>query len=358
MRQPACLMMAGGRGERFWPASRSHRPKQLLRFGMKDPLVVQTLRRIGPLVSPARTLVITSAPLVESIAACLPELKPEQILGEPVGRNTAPCIGVAAVWMAQHFSPDCVMIVLSADHYVARRDAFLDALRTGTEAAAQGHLVTLGLNPTRAETGYGYVELGRPLDEEAGLYRVARFLEKPDAITAQKFLAAGKYLWNGGIFLWTCARILEEMERHLPSIMPLLKEYQEALKGGRPGQVLERIYPQFPDISIDYAVMEKAEDIVTLKANIGWDDLGNWTVLERLRQPDSEGNVVLGPFVGEDTRGCIISADAGLVATLGVKNLVVVKDGDVVLVMPKDRAAELKQLIGRLKEEPSWEKFL
>ena len=174
----------------------------------------------------------------------------------------------------------------------------------------------------------------------------------------ERFLAGGRHLWNGGIFLWTCARILDELQRHLPELTPLLKEYEAAL--GTPGAkgVLERIYPQFPDISIDYSVMEKAGNVVTVKADVGWDDLGNWAVLERLQQADSRGNIAIGPFIGEDTQGCIVSADEGLVATLGLRDMVVVKEKDVVLVMPKEKAAELKQLVARLKQDPRWQKYL
>jgi len=352
------LIMAGGRGERFWPASRRDRPKQLLSFGMDQPLIVQTAKRVEPFIPFRQHLVITSIPLVGAIAELLPQLESHQIVGEPAGRNTAPCIGIAAVWMLHYLGEDCVMAVLSADHYIAKPEVFISVLQKGAQAAAEGRLVTIGLKPSRPETGYGYLELGRPVNKSQGLFEVRRFLEKPDPATAERFVSGGRHRWNGGMFLWSCQRIRDELQRHLPALTEPLAEYEKAVGTPREREVLERIYPQFPDVSIDYAVMEKADGVVTVTADIGWDDLGNWTVLERLLKPDAQGNRTTGPFAGVDTRNCIISADGGLVATLGVEDLVIVKQGEVVLVMPKDRAAELKQLTGHIKKDKRWEKFL
>jgi mannose-1-phosphate guanylyltransferase len=352
------LIMAGGRGERFWPASRRDQPKQFHSFGMQEPLIAQAVHRLEALTPPARQLIITSRALVPQTAQLLPELGENQIIGEPVGRNTAPCIGVAAVWMAHHWGKDCVMIVQTADHYIKRPEEFLDCLRTGIQAASQEYLVTIGLEPDRPETGYGYLELDEPIDPEAGLYRVRRFLEKPDKATAEKFFQGGNHLWNGGMFLWTCERILEEIEKHLPRLFDLLQRYAKALGAPDSTKVLEEIYPQFPNISIDYGIMEKAGRVATVRADIGWDDLGNWAVMERLHKKDGQGNVVSGPHLGVETRDCIISADSGLVATFGIQNLIVVKEADRVLVMPRDRAADLKELIQKIKEDPEKKEFL
>lgn len=352
------LIMAGGKGERFWPASRENRPKQLLSFGMQHPLLVQTVQRVLPLIPASRQLVITSESLKAPIGEILPEFKEFQIIGEPVGRNTAPCVGVAAVWMSHHFGPDCIMTVLSADHAIARTEAFLAVLQTAMEAAREDFLVTIGLQPTRPETGYGHLELGDCLDEKTGLYRVNRFLEKPALPEAERFASDGRHLWNGGMFLWKCSRILEELQRHLPELSESLEEYHQAIGTPEESSVLRDIYPRMPSISIDYAVMEKADRVVTVRADIGWDDLGNWAVLERLHPPDAEGNIVTGPHTGVETRDCIVSADRGLIATFGVEDLVVVKEGDVVLVMPKERAADLKQLIAAIKNDPKWKAYL
>ncbi len=352
------LIMAGGKGERFWPASRKERPKQLLSFGMRHSLVVQTVQRVLPLIPASRQMVITSESLADSIAELLPEFQRFQIIGEPVGRNTAPCVGVAAVWMSHHLGPDCIMTVLSADHTIARTEAFLTVLQTGMEAARRDFLVTIGLQPTRPEIGYGHLELGDCLDENAGLYRVNRFLEKPPLPDAERYASDGRHLWNGGMFLWKCSRILEELRRHLPELTEPLEVYQKAIGTPEEASVLRDLYPRMPSISIDYAVMEKADRVVTVRADIGWDDLGNWAVLERLHAPDAHGNVVTGPHAGVETRNCIVSADGGLIATFGIENLVVVKEGDVVLVMPKERAADLKQLIERIKNHPTWKDYL
>ena len=352
------LIMAGGKGERFWPASTRDNPKQLNSFGMQHSLLVQTIERIRPLIPISRQLILTNASLIPKISGLLPDFKSEQIIGEPVGRNTAPCVAVAALWMAHYYGPDCIMLVLSADHYIAKADVFLEILKTGIEAAQSEHLVTIGLQPKRPETGYGYIELGKALNEETGLFEVERFIEKPDLTVAQKFHLDGQHLWNGGMFLWKCSKILEELQHYLPELVEKLDDYRKALGTQKELEILESLFPQLPEISIDYGVMEKAEKVVTVKADIDWDDLGNWEVLERLQDVDANGNTVLGPHVGVETQGCVISVDEGLVATLGVRDLVIVKQGSVVLVMPKEKAAELKKLVHRLNQDSQWESYL
>lgn len=356
--QLCALIMAGGRGERFWPVSNLNRPKQLLHLGMQKPLVVQSVERLERKIPRSQMLIVTSAGLVKQFKQILPKFPAKNIIGEPVGKNTAPCIGLAAVWMKQKWGPDCIMAVQTADHFIENQEAFDQVMQTGAEAAAQGHLVTIGLKPTRPETGYGYLEISHPIDEAKGLYQVRRFLEKPDAERAWRFYQQDKFLWNGGMFFWKCSRILEELYRHLPEIQSPLVEYAEALGRSEDEAALEKAYQAFPSISIDYAVMEKTNDVLTVKADMGWDDLGNWAVLERLLGQNAEGNVVIGNHAGVDTTGCIISSDKGLIATLGVENLVIVQQDDVILVMPKDKAPDLKELVARLKENPEFEKYL
>jgi len=317
---------------------------------------VQTLKRIAPLVPPSHCLVITAKALVPKMASLMPELEPRQMIGEPLGRNTAPCIAVGAAWMAHYFGRDTVMLVLSADHHIRKIKAFLEVLRTGVKAAGQGYLVTLGIPATRAETGYGYLELGKSL--KGTIREVTRFLEKPDSKSAQSYYESGQYLWNSGMFIWSCSRILEELDKSLPELRTPLETYRKALGTEEEDAVLDRVYPEFPNISIDFGVMEKTNKVVTVPADIGWDDLGNWNVLERLHGSDPQGNVKVGTTSSLESKNCILSCDSGLIATYGVENLVIVKDGDAVLVMAKEKAADLKDLIAQLKKERDGKAFL
>ncbi len=352
------VIMAGGRGERFWPLSRRARPKQLLNLDGSRSLIQQAVERVLPLVDPQRVLVVTGREYVASIRAQLPDLPEANILVEPAGRNTAACIGLAAVHLERTPGPwgsDPIMVVLPADHVVRDAEAFRRVMRAAAEAAETHALVTIGLWPTRPETGYGYIELGQPVGKALGydVYQVQRFVEKPDLTLARRYVADGKHLWNSGMFVWRVRAIREALARHMPALHEGLERVARAW--GRPdgGAVARSVFDGLESVSIDYGVLERAEGIVVIPADFGWDDAGSWPAFERLFAPDEAGNVVRGArHVGIDTSQCIVvvnGAQPKLVATLGVRDLVIVETEDVTLVCAKERAQDIRALLARLR---------
>ena len=349
------VVLAGGGGTRLWPASRRARPKQLLALGGRagESLLAATTRRLCPLVGGERVWVVTAAAQVPAArSAVLPDVPTRNVIGEPAARNTAAAIGLAAVVLF-HQDPDAVLGVIPADQHVADEAAFRDTVaRAFALAEARSAIVTIGLKPTRPETGYGWLELGE--DIEGGGHRVRRFVEKPDRAAAEAYLAGGRHLWNGGMFFLRAARVLDELERHLPATHAALAEIAQALRAGGPaaaGQAASRVYPAVPSVSIDYAVMEKTEEILTLPGDFGWSDIGSWTALADVRPADAAGNVTQGLVVAHDARGNVAVCDEGtLVALLGVDDLVVVQAGNSVLVCPKDRAQGVRDIVRLLEQ--------
>lgn len=347
------LIMAGGTGTRFWPRSRMRQPKQFLPLLGEKSFLEETVARIDPMIPADRILVITGAPFVESVRKAFPAIPAENILGEPVGRNTAPCIALAAAVAERRWGLDEVMAVLPADHHIADRKPFVDLLWKAAEACSgSGALVTLGIRPSRPETGYGYLEIGEEWKEISGTpaYRVNRFVEKPDRKRAEEYAASSKYLWNSGMFLWTVGAIREELEKHLPE----LKEAMDAFREGEPSDLpalLTHYFPRMPSVSIDYGVMEKAEEVIALPAEFPWNDVGSWEALSDLIVPDNEGNYVIGDFLGVDSGNCVIHSPRKLVAAIGVRDLVVVETDDALLICPRDRAQDVRAVVERLREE-------
>ncbi|BAS28861.1 mannose-1-phosphate guanylyltransferase [Limnochorda pilosa] len=355
----ACIM-AGGQGERFWPASRRKYPKQFLPLlDGKSPLQ-ETVARLEALIPLEQTYVVTTESYAEQAREQLPELPEENLILEPVGRNTAACIGLAAVVMAERLGGDAVMAVLPADHWVRPVDAFQEVLTAAMQAAAQDDwLVTLGIRPSRPETGYGYIRHGseRLLVNGAPAYLVEAFVEKPSRERAQRYLSDGRYLWNSGIFAWRVATILDQLQRHLPEIHEPLEAVRPAVGTPRFWEVVQRVYPGLPAISIDYGVMERAERILVFPGSFAWDDLGSWPALTRVFPTDAAGNLTRGKVVLEDVRGSIVHANGKLIAALGVKDLVVVETEEAILVCERERAQELRRLVERIAEE-GYESYL
>ena len=364
MRELVAVIMAGGRGERFWPLSRRHRPKQLLQLNGTQSLVQQAVERVLPLIPPQRVLVVTNGEYVASVREQLHRLPSENILVEPVGRNTAACIGLAAVHVKTAPGPwgeDPILVVLPADHVVRDPEGFRRVVRAAAEAAEEHPLVTIGVWPTRPETGYGYIELGERLGNRQGydVYRVARFVEKPAEALARRYVTDGRHLWNSGMFVWRTRAILEAIERHMPRLHQGLQAIAAAPAGPAREAVVAGVYEELESISIDYGVLERSQDIAVVPADFGWDDAGSWPALERLFEPDEEGNVVQGArHVGVDTRRCIVylgddavgaAGRPRLVATLGVSDLVIVQTEDVTLVCSKERAQDVRLLLSRLR---------
>lgn len=335
------LILAGGSGTRFWPLSRKRNPKQLLALEGDQSLLRATLERLRPLVAPAAVWVCTTEALGERVRQDLPEVPPEQILLEPEARNTAPAIG----WSVRSMPEEArrgVVAVLPADHRVGDAAAFRETLERAARAVErEDRVMTLGVVPRWAETGYGYLEL-EPGEGPEGVRRVRRFVEKPAAGDAARFVASGNYLWNAGIFVFRGATLLGILER----LQPELARGLEAIAAA-PDR-LRDLYARLPSDSIDYAVMEKLDDISTLPLDCGWSDLGSWEALDEILPKDEQGNAGRGDRLAVDAQGNLLFAGAGTIAVLGVEGLVVVRTGDAVLVCPKSRSQEIKKIVSEL----------
>jgi mannose-1-phosphate guanylyltransferase/mannose-6-phosphate isomerase len=338
------LILAGGSGTRFWPLSRKSRPKQLLALEGERTLLRDTVERLQPLVPPEAVWICTTRALADAVRRELPEVPPEQVLLEPEGRNTAPAIG----WSVRSMPEEArrgVVAVLPADHRVGDPAAFRAALGRAAQAVeAEDRVMTLGVTPRWPETGYGYLELAPEIGSE-GLRRVRRFVEKPTLENAERFVRSGQYLWNAGIFVFRGTTFLDVLARLQPELARGLEEIAAA-----PDRVGD-LYPRLPAESVDYAVMEKLDEISTLPLDCGWSDLGSWSALDEVLPHDAAGNAGdtgRGDTLAVDASGNLLFSDEGLIAVLGVRDLVVVRTGDAVLVMPKERAQEVRKIVAEL----------
>jgi mannose-1-phosphate guanylyltransferase len=352
---PYALIMAGGVGQRLWPLSRTLRPKQSLALGDDRPLLRQALDRLLPEIDVTEVFVITTADQGDLTRQILPELPEGNLLLEPVGRNTAPCIGYGAT-VIQRRDPEATMVVVSADHVIRPTDAFLDAVRAGCRAVEEDPraLVALCVAPTGISSQLGHVRRGDKVGAYSGanVYEAAEFIEKPPPDEAQRLVVRGDVFWNTGIFVWKAARVLEELATHRPALAAGLAHVERALGTRERDAVVQREYAAFEPISIDYAVMERAEKVLLVEGRFLWDDVGTWNSLAKVYADDGAGNVVLGRHLGLDTTNCVIAAQPGqLIGTIGVSDLVIVQTADAVLVCSRERAAEVRQLVDRLKAE-------
>jgi mannose-1-phosphate guanylyltransferase len=343
------VIMAGGSGTRFWPASRRKLPKQFLAVGGKKSLIAETADRLGKLVPPERRLVVCGEEHAALVRKELRNVPPENILIEPAARNTAPCVAWAALEVERR-SKGAVHAVLPADHVIRPAETFRASLAAAAqEARSSGALVTFGIKPTFPATGYGYIEAGTQVAKQAfvPVHSVKRFVEKPDHARAVKFLSEGNFLWNSGMFVWTTDAILGALRKSAPEIVGPLE------KAGTTTRIL-RAYPSLPSVSVDVAVLEKAPSVRVIPADFEWSDVGSWPSLEELLPLDAQKNGIAGGamLVAEGSRGCIAYGKRGeLVALLGVEDLVVVRAGNAVLVCKKDRAQDVKAIVTRLASE-------
>ncbi len=368
------VILAGGRGTRFWPLSRKRRAKQLLALDGKQTMIQQTVARLLKLASPKRFWVITNEDLQREITRQLPRLNKKQILAEPVGRNTAPAIGLAA-FILQRTNPDAVLGLFPSDHVIADEKKYSDTLQRGIAIAAAGeNIVVLGIRPTRAETGYGYIEAatnhvgtgtlartGR-VEDQASALRVRRFTEKPDARRAEEFVKAGNYFWNSGMFLWSARTLANALTEHLPKTAAILKQIAATYGTAKFAGTFRRLYPKCENISIDYAVLEprsakgeQSSNIFCLPADFGWNDIGSWTALHEHRvnqQQPAEGNLISsdGRFT-LNAQGNYIHAPGKFVAAVGVKNLVVVETADALLITTRENAQDVGKVVKYLDEK-------
>ncbi len=347
------VIMAGGSGKRFWPMSRRKRPKQLLTLVGKKTLVQETVERLGGLVPPDRTHIITNAAHVDVLRTHLPEIPSRNIVGEPVGRDTANCIALSAA-IVSATDPDAVIVTLPADHIIRPKQSFQNTVRAAAEVARESDsLVVFGVKPRKASTGYGYIRAGEKLAELRGIpvFRVKQFQEKPNAETARRFLESGDYYWNSGNFVWRSSAILAQLEKHLPETYRAMMAIRAALGTADEAKVLAREYDKLQRISIDYAVMEKADDVKMIEASYEWDDVGSWGSLENVFTRNKYGSVIIGKHCGLDTSNCIVLGDEHLVATIGVTDLIIVQTRDATLICHKDRAEEVRKLVDQLEKE-------
>lgn len=351
-RRRYAVIMAGGAGTRFWPWSRGAEPKQLLPLATDASMLADTVERVSGQIPASNVFVVTSQRLRRAVGRELPELPADQILCEPVGRNTAPCVAWAADEIGRR-CPDAVTAVLPADHVVAPKRAFLADLAIAMAVADREEcLVTFGIRPTRAETGYGYVRAGKPLSGSSGLGRVRRvasFHEKPTAARARAFLRRGGFYWNSGMFVWRCDVISREIAEHLPSLARGMGSLESARRRGRlPPRALRAIYPRLPSISIDHGVMERSSRVAVVPASFAWNDIGSWDAVASVWPHDADGNATRDPLVAVDARKNVVATRGKPVALLGVSGLAVVDAGDAILVCRRDRAQDVREIVAAL----------
>ncbi|MCX6343850.1 MAG: mannose-1-phosphate guanylyltransferase [Armatimonadetes bacterium] len=345
-------IIAGGSGTRLWPSSRREKPKQFHNLYGEHTLLQESVRRLEPLIKQEDIYIIANRAHESIVREQLPWLGKENFIGEPVGKNTAPAVGVIASIINKK-DPDGVILISPADHIIAKEAIFRRILEVGNEVASEGpNTVTIGIKPTYSATGYGYIQMSesKKTHKEIDVHKAFSFKEKPDAKTAEEYVASWSYVWNSGMFMWSAKTIMHLFKEHAPDIYKLLARYEGALGTPEEAKVFDEMYEAFPSISIDYAILEHAHNIFVIPASIGWNDLGSWASLHDIMEKDEEGNAVKGKHVGVDTHNCLIHSKDRLIATVGLENMIVVDTGDVVLILPANRSQEIKSLLDELKK--------
>ncbi|WFR56306.1 mannose-1-phosphate guanylyltransferase [Anaerocolumna sp. AGMB13025] len=343
------LIMAGGRGERFWPKSRKNLPKQFLSLTGDGKTMIQlTIERILPLVAMEDIYISTNKDYKSLVLEQLPNIPKENILCEPYSRNTAPCIGLGAVHIANKYD-DAIMLVLPSDHLIKYNSMFINTLKDASEIAQKNsNIVTIGITPDYPETGYGYIKFNPSLGEGRA-FEVDRFVEKPSLEVAKEYLATDEYLWNSGMFVWKVSSILNKMKELMPVTYQGLLNIQESIGTEEEEIILEKEFRNFQSISIDYGIMEKSKNIYTLPGTFGWDDVGSWLAVERIKKSNEYGNVVDGNVITIESKNCIIEGGKKLIAAVGIENLIVVDTEDATLICDKDSAGDIKKILENLK---------
>lgn len=343
------VIMAGGRGERFWPKSRNNRPKQFLSLTSDGETMIQkTVKRLSPLVDAEDIFIVTNAAYTELVKEQLPDVPAENILAEPCARNTAPCIAFAAAVIGRKYD-DAVMLVLPSDHLIGYENIYIKTLKKAVSVAENGkNLVTIGITPTYPETGYGYINFGK---ECGDAYEVEKFVEKPDLPTAKKYLASGKYLWNSGMFVWKISSIMADLKAFMPEIYEGALRIGESFGSDDFEETLVKEFTAFTSESIDFGIMEKASDIYTLPGSFGWDDVGSWLAVERINETDDNKNFTDGDVIIVDAERTTICGGKRLIAAIGTSDIIIVDTDDVLLVCSKNNTQDVKKVISQLKEQ-------
>ena len=342
------VIMAGGRGERFWPKSRNNRPKQFLSLTSDGETMIQkTVKRLSPLVSAEDIFIVTNAAYADLVNDQLPDVPRENILCEPCARNTAPCIAFAAAIIQKKYG-DAMMLVLPSDHLIGYENIYIKTLQTAIRTAEEGNnLVTIGITPAYPETGYGYINFGK---EAGDAYEVERFVEKPDLPTAKKYLASGKYLWNSGMFVWKASAIMYNMKQFMPEIHDGAVRIGDSYGTDSYEETLIKEFTAFTSESVDFCIMEKASDIYTIPGSFGWDDVGSWLAVERINETDDKKNYFDGDVIAVDSERTTVCGGKRLVAAIGTRDIVIVDTDDVLLVCSKNNTQDVKKVIAQLKE--------
>lgn len=346
------VIMAGGKGERFWPKSRKFLPKQFLSLTDDGKTMIQlTIERLKSIVDINDVYIVTNKDYKNLVLEQIEDIPEENILLEPIAKNTAPCIGLAAVHIKKKYE-DAVMLVLPSDHLIKYNEIYIDTLKNAVEVAKQGdNLITIGITPSYPETGYGYINFERDETDirRNNVYRVKRFVEKPNLETAKEYLASGRYLWNSGMFVWKSSTILGEFAGLLPEIYDGLNKIYETIGTDEEDIILKQEFSNFNSESIDYGIMERADNIYTIPGSFGWDDVGSWLALERINKTNDDGNVIKGNVITINSKNSIIQGQDKLIAAIGMENLIVVDTDDALLIASKDSTQEVKKVIENLK---------
>ena len=356
------VIMAGGSGTRFWPASRKLKPKQLLALSGDRTMIQSTADRLGDLVPGDRQMIITNQVLVDAIREQLPAVPSENVVGEPCKRDTAPCVGLAAAMISKK-DTDGTMVVMPSDHVIKAQDVFRDAIRAGEKLIDEDptRIVTFGIKPTYPAESFGYIESSDSLgggESQPDAFKVAQFREKPDRATAEQYLASGNFYWNSGIFLWRASTILDALAKHEPEMHGHLAAIADTMGTDSFDSTLEKEFTAIKGTSIDYAVMERYENVVVIEAPFPWDDVGSWQALSRLHDPDANKNTVVGSHIGIDTRGTIVYGnDDHTIVTIDVEDLIVVHTPDATLVAPKHAEERVREAVKALEEQKLHDKL-
>lgn len=356
MANVVAVIMAGGAGTRFWPRSREKFPKHLLEIAGKGTMLQNTVKRLGSLVQPGNIFVVTNRVQRQQVLKQLPQVPEENVIVEPIGRNTAPCIGLAALH-AKKLDPSAVMAVLPADHLIENEAEFQRILSVAIMTAEEsGSLLTIGIHPTHPETGYGYIQIYN--DEgnhnpyfSRGVLKVKTFAEKPNLQTAERFLGSGDFLWNSGMFVWRVDAILQEVERCLPDLYGELMKLESVMGTPHYQQTLELVFGVIRGISIDYGVMEKSKHVYVIPASFGWSDIGSWDEVYRVSGKDDSGNSITGKVIQKDTKGSYVYSPDKVVATIGVEDLIIVNTDDALLICKRGRSQDVKEISDYLKRK-------
>lgn len=351
---PIAVILAGGGGTRFWPLSRQNRPKQFLNLSGKDIMLNDTILRYETVIPLSDTMIVTNKSQVELLNEKLVKSVPrENILKEPVGRNTAACVLYAALTIKKKRG-DAVMIILPSDHYFTDAEGFRNILTdTCNVADVTGKLVTIGIKPAFPATGYGYIRYNKEHDVVLpdNAYEVMEFVEKPAFEKAKAYVKSGDYLWNSGMFAWKASVILENFERYLPRLFNRMMEIYDYIGTDREEEFIDKVYPTLQSISIDYGILERSDDVLVVPGDFGWNDVGSWDALGAIFPPDENGNIIKARYEGMDTKNSIIYGNDRLIAAIGVNDLIIADTEDALLVCPKSRAQDVKDLVEMLKEK-------